>query len=329
MKIFVTGGAGFIGSNFIRYMLNKYPDYKIECIDSLTYAGNMYTLDDIFMRPNFRFIRADIRNKVQMNILFNTFTPDIVINFAAETHVDNSIKNPEIFVDTNATGTSVLLDLCHKYGNIRFHQVSTDEVYGSLPLDRPDLLFTEDTPINPSSPYSASKASADLLTLAFYKTYELPVTISRCSNNYGPYQHPEKLIPLMITKALKDELLPIYGNGENIRDWLYVEDHCKAIDLIIHNGRIGEIYNVGGNGLNEMSNNYIVETICGVLDKPKDLITHVDDRKGHDLRYGINATKIYNELGWVPEKVFAHGIQETIHWYINNMKWIENISKVK
>ena len=247
----------------------------------------------------------------------------MVVNFAAESHVDRSIENPEVFLDTNIKGAAVLMDACRKYGIKRYHQVSTDEVYGDLPLDRPDLFFTEETPIHTSSPYSSSKAGADLLVLAYYRTYGLPVTISRCSNNYGPYHFPEKLIPLMIANALADKPLPVYGEGLNVRDWLYVEDHCKAIDLIIHNGRVGEVYNVGGH--NEKRNIDIVKIICKELNKPESLITYVTDRKGHDMRYAIDPTKIHNELGWLPETKFEDGIKKTIQWYLDNREWWETI----
>ena len=280
MTIIVTGGAGFIGSNFIFHMLNKYPDYRIVCLDCLTYAGNLSTLEPVMDNPNFRFVKESITDREAVYRLFEEEKPDIVVNFAAESHVDRSIENPEIFLDTNIKGTAVLMDACRKYGITRYHQVSTDEVYGDLPLDRPDLFFTEETPIHTSSPYSSSKAGADLLVLAYHRTYGLPVTISRCSNNYGPYHFPEKLIPLMIANALNDKPLPVYGKGENVRDWLYVEDHCKAIDLIIHKGRVGEVYNIGGH--NEMKNIDIVKIICKELGKPESLITYVTDRKGHD-----------------------------------------------
>lgn len=319
MKIIVTGGAGFIGSNFIFYMLQKYPDYRIICLDKLTYAGNLSTLDSVMGNPNFRFVKADICDREAAYQLFEEEQPDMVVNFAAESHVDRSIKEPDIFLQTNIMGTAVLMDACCKYGITRFHQVSTDEVYGDLPLDRPDLLFTEESPIHTSSPYSSSKAAADLLALAYYRTYGLPVSISRCSNNYGPYQFTEKLIPLMITNCLSDKPLPVYGEGLNVRDWLYVEDHCKAIDLIIHKGRVGEVYNIGGH--NEMRNIDIVKLICKELGKTESLITYVTDRKGHDLRYGIDPTKIYNELGWLPETKFAVGIQKTIQWYLDNCEW--------
>ncbi len=323
MKVLVTGGAGFIGGNFVHYMLKKYPDYSIVCLDKLTYAGNLSTLESVMNNPNFTFCKGDIADNVYIDKLFNEHKFDIVVNFAAESHVDRSIENPQIFLQTNVIGTGVLMDACRKYGNIRYHQVSTDEVYGDLPLDRPDLFFTEDTPIHTSSPYSSSKAGADLLVLAYYRTFGLPVTISRCSNNYGPYHFPEKLIPLMISRALANQSLPVYGNGLNVRDWLYVEDHCRAIDLIIHNGKIGEVYNVGGH--NEKANIDIVKTILKVLGKSEDLVTFVADRKGHDMRYAIDPTKIYNELGWLPETKFEDGIKKTIDWYLNNEKWWKDI----
>jgi dTDP-glucose 4,6-dehydratase len=323
VKIIVTGGAGFIGGNFVHYMLKKHDDYKIICVDSLTYAGNMETLAPVMDNPNFRFVKADITDRDAINKLFEEEHPDMVVNFAAESHVDRSIENPGVFLNTNIIGTQVMLDACRKYGIQRFHQVSTDEVYGDLPLDRPDLFFMETTPIHTSSPYSASKASADLLVQAYHRTFKLPVTISRCSNNYGPYHFPEKLIPLMIANALNDKPLPVYGKGENVRDWLYVEDHCKAIDLIIHNGRVGEVYNIGGH--NEMTNIDIVKIIIKALGKSEDLITYVTDRAGHDMRYAIDPTKIHTELGWLPETMFAEGIQKTIEWYLNNREWWENI----
>lgn len=323
MKIVVTGGAGFIGTNFVYYMLRKYPKYKIICIDKLTYAGNLNNLKPILSNPNFSFYKVDICSKKNIETIFKKEKPDIVINFAAESHVDRSIKNPQLFLKTNIIGTSVLMDASIKYGVKRYHQVSTDEVYGDLPLDRPDLLFTELNPLHTSSPYSSSKAAADLLVLAYYRTYGLPVTISRCSNNYGPYQFPEKLIPLMIEKAVNDEKLPVYGKGINVRDWLYVEDHCKAIDLIVHKGTIGEVYNVGGN--NEMRNIDIVNLILSKINKPASLITYVADRKGHDLRYAIDATKIKNELGWYPETCFKDGIVKTIDWYLDNLDWVDDI----
>jgi dTDP-glucose 4,6-dehydratase len=323
MKILVTGGAGFIGSNFIFHMLKKYNEYKIVCLDLLTYAGNISTLESVMNNPNFKFVRGDIGDRELVEKIFEEENFDVVVNFAAESHVDRSIENPGIFLETNIIGTQVLLGASKKYSVKRFHQVSTDEVYGDLPLDRPDLFFTEKTPINTSSPYSASKASADLLVLAYYRTYKLPVTISRCSNNYGPYHFPEKLIPLIILKALSNKSLPVYGNGENIRDWIYVEDHCKAIDLIINNGRVGEVYNVGGN--KELKNIEVVKTILRELGKPDSLIKYVDDRAGHDLRYAIDPFKIKNELGWEPEILFDEGIKKTIEWYIENKNWWEVI----
>ena len=319
MKILVTGGAGFIGSNFIFYMMKNYPEDMIICLDKLTYAGNIQTLDEVMGKPTFRFVKGDICDRRLVEQIFEEEHPDIVINFAAESHVDRSIDHPQIFLETNIIGTSVLMDACRKYGNIRFHQVSTDEVYGDLPLDRPDLYFTEETPLHTSSPYSSSKASADLLVLAYHRTYGLPVTISRCSNNYGPYQFPEKLIPLMIAKALADEPLPVYGKGINVRDWLYVEDHCRAIDAMIHHGVIGEVYNVGGH--NEVRNIDIVNMILDILGKPYSLITYVDDRKGHDLRYAIDPTKMKNELGWEPTVRFSDGIKATVEWYLDHEEW--------
>jgi len=323
MTVLVTGGAGFIGSNFIYFLLKKYPNDRVVCVDCLTYAGNLSTLAEALDNPNFKFYRTNICDRGWIYKIFEVEHPDIVVNFAAESHVDRSIETPEVFLQTNILGTQVVMDACRKYGNIRYHQVSTDEVYGDLPLDRPDLFFTETTPIHTSSPYSASKASADLLVLAYYRTFGLPVTISRCSNNYGPYHFPEKLIPLMIVNALNDKDLPVYGKGENIRDWLYVEDHCKAIDLIICNGKIGEIYNIGGH--NEMRNIDIVKMICDKLGKPESLITYVSDRKGHDMRYAIDPIKIHQELGWLPETKFANGIDFTIEWYLANRSWWETI----
>lgn len=323
MTILVTGGAGFIGANFVKYMLKKHPDYKIICLDALTYAGNMETLSDVMDNPQFKFVKGNIADQKDVSGLFEQEKPEIVVNFAAESHVDRSIENPQLFLETNIIGTQVLMDACRKYGIKRFHQVSTDEVYGDLPLDRPDLFFTEETPIHTSSPYSASKASADLLVLAYHRTFKLPVTISRCSNNYGPYHFPEKLIPLMITRALADQPLPVYGRGENIRDWLYVEDHCSAIDLIIHKGREGEVYNIGGH--NERTNLEVVKAILKALNKPESLITYVTDRPGHDMRYAIDPTKIHNELGWLPETKFDDGIKQTVEWYLENKPWWEHI----
>lgn len=314
MVIIVTGGAGFIGANFILYMLNKYSDYRIICLDKLTYAGSLQNLETAKDNPNFRFVQADICDRIAVEQLFAEEHPDIVVNFAAESHVDRSIENPQIFLQTNVIGTSVLMDACRKYGVSRFHQVSTDEVYGDLPLDKNDLLCTESSPLRPSSPYAVSKASADLLVMAYHRTYGLPVTISRCGNNYGPYQYPEKLIPLMITNCLQDKLLPVYGNGLNVRDWIYVEDHCRAIDAIIHKGMIGEVYNVGA--CTEVRNIDIVKLICRELGKPESLIAYVEDRKGHDLRYAIDATKLQQELGWYPETKFEDGLKRTIEWYV-------------
>lgn len=322
-KFLVTGGAGFIGGNFLHIMVNKYLNDQYVCIDALTYAGNMETLEPIMNKPNFKFVHENICNREEVFKLFEEEHFDYVINFAAESHVDISIENPEIFLKTNILGTQVLMDACRKYGIKRYHQVSTDEVYGDLPLDRPDLYFTEETPIHTSSPYSASKAGADLLVLAYHRTFKLPVTISRCSNNYGPYHFPEKLIPLMIQKALKNESLPVYGNGSNVRDWLYVGDHCNAIDLIVRNGKDGEIYNIGGH--NERSNLDVVKTILKALNKPETLITYVKDRPGHDLRYAMDPTKIETELGWKPEYNFDSGIQETIKWNLNHQDWINHV----
>ena len=323
MTIIVTGGAGFIGSNFVFHMLQAHPDYRIVCLDKLTYAGNLSTLEPVLQQDNFRFVKADICDRQAVDKLFQEEKPDIVVNFAAESHVDRSIENPGIFLETNIMGTAVLMDACRKYGIQRYHQVSTDEVYGDLPLDRPDLFFTEETPLHTSSPYSSSKASGDLLVMAYYRTYGLPVTISRCSNNYGPYHFPEKLIPLMIANALADKPLPVYGNGENVRDWLYVEDHCRAVDLIIHAGKVGEVYNVGGH--NEKRNIDIVRIICQELGKPESLIVHVEDRKGHDRRYAIDPAKIHRELGWLPETKFEDGIKKTIKWYLEHKKWWQDI----
>ena len=333
MTIIVTGGAGFIGSNFIFHYLSAHPEDKVVCIDKLTYAGNLSTLASILdpAAPRydeskafrFKFYRMDICDRDAIYGIFEETHPDIVVNFAAESHVDRSIEDPSIFLQTNIIGTSVLMDACRKYGNIRYHQVSTDEVYGDLPLDRPDLFFTETTPIHTSSPYSSSKAGADLLVQAYNRTFGLPTTISRCSNNYGPYHFPEKLIPLMIINCLHDKPLPVYGEGLNVRDWLYVEDHCKAIDSVIHKGRIGEVYNIGGH--NEMRNIDIVKLIIKALGKDESLITYVTDRKGHDLRYAIDPTKIHTELGWLPETKFADGIQKTIKWYLENKDWWEPI----
>lgn len=321
MTLIVTGGAGFIGANFIFYILERHPEDRVVCLDKLTYAGNLATLAPVLELPNFRFVQADICDRPTVDELFEKERPDAVVNFAAESHVDRSIDGPEVFLQTNVLGAAVLMDACRTHGLVRFHQVSTDEVYGDLPLDRPDLLFTEETPLRASSPYSASKASADLLALAYHRTYGLPVTISRCSNNYGPYQFREKLIPLMISNALNDRPLPVYGQGLNVRDWLYVEDHCRAIDLILRRGRPGEVYNVGGH--NEMRNIDIVKLICRELGRPESLITYVEDRKGHDLRYAIDPSKLRRELGWEPETAFAQGIERTIRWYLEHRNWWE------
>ena len=323
MKILVTGGAGFIGANFVFYMLDKHPEYDIVCLDSLTYCGNIKTLELVMNNPHFRFVRGDVTDRKLVFKLFEEEKFDVVVNFAAESHVDRSIEDPGVFLRTNILGTQTLMDASNEYGVTRYHQVGTDEVYGDLPLDRPDLFFTEDMPLTASSPYSASKASADLLVMAYHRTYGLPVTISRCSNNYGPYQFPEKLIPLMIKNALADEKLPVYGTGENVRDWLYVKDHCKAIDMIIHDGKVGEVYNIGGH--NEKSNLDVVRTILKQVGKSEDLITFVGDRKGHDLRYAIDPTKIHDELGWLPETRFDDGIRQTIGWYLDNRSWWEEI----
>jgi len=323
MKILVTGAAGFIGANFVYYELDRHPDDEIVGFDALTYAGNLETLDAALQNPRFRFVKGDITDRAAIDELFKEEKFDIVINFAAESHVDRSIEDPGIFIRTNIFGTQVLMEAARKYETPRYHQVSTDEVYGDLPLDRPDLMFTEETPIKTSSPYSASKAAADLLVNAYVRTYGLPATISRCSNNYGPYQFPEKLIPLMIANCLADKPLPVYGEGLNVRDWLYVDDHNKAIDIIARSDRVGQVYNIGGH--NEMKNIDIVKLILAYLDKPESLITYVTDRKGHDMRYAIDPAKITGELGWAPETKFADGIKLTIDWYLNNKAWWERI----
>lgn len=323
MKIIVTGGAGFIGGNFIHHMVNKYPEDQIINLDLLTYAGNLETLKPVEDQPNYKFIKGDIADRTFIFDLFEKEKPDMVVNFAAESHVDRSITDPESFVRSNVIGTTTLLDACKEFGIKRYHQVSTDEVYGDLPLDRPDLYFTEETPLHTSSPYSSSKASADLFVLAYHRTFGLPVTISRCSNNYGPYHFPEKLIPLMISRALADEELPVYGTGDNVRDWLHVADHCEAIDLIIHTGRVGEVYNVGGH--NERTNLEVVKTILKALDKPESLIRYVSDRLGHDRRYAIDPAKLEKELGWKPKYNFDTGIQQTIQWYLDHEDWWKHI----
>lgn len=323
MNLIVTGGAGFIGANFVYYELRTHPEDRIVCYDVLTYAGNIATLDEAKRSPNFTFVRGDIADRAAVYALFEREKPDVVINFAAESHVDRSIENPEIFLQTNIIGTSILLDACRKYGITRYHQVSTDEVYGDLPLDRPDLFFTEETPLHTSSPYSSSKAGADLLVQAYARTYGLPVSISRCSNNYGAFQFPEKLIPLMIIRALRGEKLPVYGDGLNVRDWLHVDDHCAAIDAIVRRGDAGEIYNVGGH--NERSNIDVVRTILRLLGKGEELISYVEDRKGHDRRYAIDPAKIGRDLGWQPETSFEDGIRSTIRWYEEHQEWWEDI----
>ena len=324
MKILVTGAAGFIGSNFMYYELDNHPEDEYVALDLLTYAGNLKNLDGIKDRPNYKFVRMDIRDRENIYKLFEEEKFDLVVNFAAESHVDRSIKDPEVFLRTNIIGTEVLMDACLKYGVERYHQVSTDEVYGDLPLDRPDLFFTEETPLHTSSPYSSSKASADLLVNAYHRTYGLKTTISRCSNNYGPYQFPEKMIPLMINNARHDKSLPVYGNGLNVRDWLHVYDHCSGIDLVMRKGAIGEVYNIGGH--NERHNIEVVKTILKTLDKPESLITYVSDRKGHDLRYAIDPTKIETKLGWKPKYNFESGIKETIEWYMNNQEWMDDVT---
>lgn len=323
MKYLITGGAGFIGSNFMHYMTETYPEDMFVCIDALTYAGNYNNIKELEGRNNFKFVHGDITDRELIDNLFNEEHFDYVINFAAESHVDNSIKNPGIFLTTNILGTQVLMDACRKYGIKRYHQVSTDEVYGDLPLDRPDLLFSESNPIKTSSPYSASKASADLLVLAYARTFGLPVTISRCSNNYGPYQFPEKLIPVVISKALNNEPIPVYGKGENVRDWIHVHDHNVGVDLIVKHGRNGEVYNLGGHS--ERTNLEVVKTILKQLGKSEKLITFVTDRPGHDLRYAIDSTKSEKELGWNRTYTFEEGIKETVDWYVNNQEWIDNI----
>lgn len=323
MKILVTGGAGFIGSNFVYYMLEHHPEDELVCLDLLTYAGNLQTLDAAMQNPKFKFVKGDIADRPFVFDLFRKEKPDVVVNFAAESHVDRSIENPEIFLTTNILGTSVLMDASREIGVQRYHQISTDEVYGDLPLDRPELMFTEETPLHTSSPYSSSKAGADLLVMAYHRTYGLPVTITRCSNNYGPYHFPEKLIPLIITRALDDQSIPVYGTGANVRDWLYVGDHCSAIDLVLRKGKVGEVYNVGGH--NERSNLDVVKAVLRELGKPESLITYVTDRKGHDRRYAIDPTKIENELGWQPTYRFDEGIKVTVAWYLAHKDWWERI----
>ena len=326
-KFLITGGAGFIGSNYLHYVVNKYPEDYFVCIDSLTYAGNINNIKELDSKENYKFVYGDITNRELLDKLFEKEHFDYVINFAAESHVDNSIKNPGVFADTNIKGTLALMDTCKKYGIKRYHQVSTDEVYGDLPLDRPDLKFTEETPLHTSSPYSSSKASADLFVMAYHRTYGLPVTISRCSNNYGAYQFPEKLIPVVISKALKNEPIPVYGKGENVRDWIHVNDHNIGVDLIVRKGRDGEVYNLGGHS--ERTNLEVVKTILRQMNKPESLITYVTDRPGHDLRYAIDSTKVENELGWTLTHNFEDGIKETVDWYLNHEDWINNIMSLE
>ena len=332
MTLLVTGGAGFIGSNFIFYWLKHHPEDQVVCLDKLTYAGNLATLVPVMDHPSFRFVRGDICDRAAVKRLFEEEQPQAVINFAAESHVDRSIQAPEVFLQTNVLGTQVLLDACCAHGGVRFHQVSTDEVYGDLPLDRPDLLFIEESPLRPSSPYSASKAGADLLALAYFRTYGLPVTVSRCSNNYGPYQFPEKLIPLFINNIRHRKPLPVYGKGENIRDWLYVEDHARAIDTIFHKGRVAETYNIGG--FNEWKNIDIIKVLINTVDRllgraegeDLGLITYVTDRPGHDARYAIDSSKLQRELGWEPSLQFEEGIEKTVRWYLEHQEWLDNIT---
>lgn len=325
MTLLVTGGAGFIGSNFIFYWLKHHPEDQVVCLDKLTYAGNLATLVPVMDHSSFRFVRGDICDRAAVDRIFEEEQPQAVINFAAESHVDRSIQAPEVFLHTNVLGTQVLLDACRSHGGVRFHQVSTDEVYGDLPLDRPDLLFTEESPLRPSSPYSASKAGADLLTLAYCRTYGLPVTVSRCSNNYGPYQFPEKLIPRMIVRALAGKTLPVYGRGENVRDWLHVDDHCAALDAILQRGVAGEVYNIGGRS--ERTNLEIVGLICRRLDVPPEQVVHVADRKGHDKRYAIDSGKLASQLGWQPQVSFDQGMDETINWYLDHRYWWEPLAE--
>ena len=320
-RVVVTGGTGFIGNCFCKLLLKERPNWKVINIDALTYAANPSTMQEELQNPNYKFYKEDIRNREGIFDIFEKEKPNIVVNFAAESHVDRSIENPGIFLETNILGTQVLMDACRKYGIERFHQVGTDEVYGDLPLDRPDLFFHEYTPIHTSSPYSTSKASADLLVLAYHRTYGLPVTISRCSNNYGPYQFPEKLIPLMINNATQEKDLPVYGEGKNVRDWLYVEDHCRGILAVLEKGKIGEVYNLGGH--NEKTNIEIVKIILKELNKPETLIKYVADRKGHDQRYAIDPSKAKQELNWQPTVMFKEGIKMTIKWYKEHKDWLE------
>ncbi len=323
MKHLVTGGAGFIGTNYIRYILQNYPKDQIICVDKLTYAGNYDNISPLLSDDRFHFEKIDICDKEAIFKTVEAYKPDNIVNFAAESHVDRSVENPEIFLKTNILGTAVLLDAVNRFAIKRFHQISTDEVYGDLPLDRPDLKFDEASAIKPSSPYSASKASADMLCLSYYRTFDTPVTISRCSNNFGPCQFPEKLIPLMICNAKENKALPVYGDGKNVRDWIHVSDHCRAVDMIVRQGKIGEVYNVGGSC--EKANIEIVKMIVSALDKPASLITYVKDRPGHDRRYAINSEKLKNELGWEPETSFSAGINQTIKWYCENSEWVKRI----
>lgn len=334
MNILVTGGAGFIGSNFVKFMMSQHPDYKIVNVDALTYAGNLENLKDVTDNPNYSFARVDIRDRAMIDDIFAIHDIDIVVNFAAESHVDRSIVEPEIFLTTNILGTQVLLDSAKKYWKVnpydkyckeykpgvKFLQVSTDEVYGALGKTG---MFVETMPLSPNSPYSASKASADMIVRAYHESFGMPMNITRCSNNYGPYQFPEKLIPLIINNCLNAKDLPVYGDGMQVRDWLHVSDHCSAIDTVLHKGAVGEVYNIGGN--NEKANIEIVKLIIKTLDKSEELIKYVKDRPGHDRRYAIDNTKITTLLGWKPVYTFEHGMKETIEWYLKNTEWIENI----
>ncbi|MGN0996078.1 MAG: dTDP-glucose 4,6-dehydratase [Candidatus Ventricola sp.] len=324
MTIIVTGGAGFIGANFIFCTLSRHPEDRLVCLDKLTYAGHLATLAPVMEHPGFRFVQGDVSDRETVLALFEEERPDAVVNFAAESHVDRSIDSPDAFFRTNILGTATLLDACRVFGTARFHQVSTDEVYGDLPLDRPELRFLETSPLRASSPYAASKASADLIVQAYHRTYGLPATISRCSNNYGPCQLPEKLVPRMITRCLRGGTLPVYGQGLNVRDWLYVEDHCAAIDLILRHGRAGEIYNVGGGC--ELRNIDLVRRVCRMLGEGEERIAFVKDRPGHDLRYAVDWTKIRNELGWTPQTGFAEGVRRTVDWYLAHRAWWEAVA---
>ncbi|WP_404900340.1 dTDP-glucose 4,6-dehydratase [Priestia filamentosa] len=322
MNILVTGGAGLIGSNFIQYMIETYPAYFIVNYDALTYAGNLDNLKEIHHHEHYTFIKGDINNRELLDTVVKEHEIDVIVNFAAESHVDRSITEPDVFIKSNVLGTQTLLDIAKENKIKKYVQISTDEVYGSLGETG---YFTEETPLAPNSPYAASKAGADMLVSAYYKTYELNVNITRCSNNYGPYQFPEKLIPLMITNAMEGEQLPVYGDGRNVRDWLHVRDHCMAIDLVIHKGVAGEVYNIGGG--NEKTNNEIVHFIVEKLGVSRELIHFVEDRLGHDRRYAIDATKVEKELGWKPTYTFEKGMDETIRWYVGNEKWWRKIKK--